>query len=146
MSILFNLVQRKPWNGQISCEPPTIKNTTRYTKETFYILPGGKICDITNAIEAENVTPEVKLITSDETFCQNALKAYYLQNVTYHLPQILYFFRPEVALDIAVKTTIKQLSGITDQHALHHLQLQNKGIYDHFTTFYKVTCNVNQIF
>ena len=144
MSILFNLVQRKPWNGQISCEPPTIKNTTRYTKETFYILPGGKICDITNAIEAENVTLEVKLITSDETFCQNALKAYYLQNVTYHLPQILYFFRPEVALDIAVKTTIKQLSGITDQHALHHLQLQNKGIYDHFTTFYKVTCNVYQ--
>ena len=53
MSILFNLVQRKPWSGQSSCDPPTIRNTNKYTKETFYILPGGKICDITNAIEAE---------------------------------------------------------------------------------------------
>ena len=92
MSILFNLVQRKPWSGQSSCDPPTIRNTNKYTKETFYILPGGKICDITNAIEAEQITQDVQLMTYDETFCQNALKAYYLQNVTYLLPQILYFF------------------------------------------------------
>ena len=144
MSILFNLVQRKPWSGQSSCDPPTIRNTNKYTKETFYILPGGKICDITNAIEAEQITQDVQLMTYDETFCQNALKAYYLQNVTYLLPQILYFFRPEVALDIAVKTTIKQLSGITEKHILHNIQIQNPGLYDYFTSFYKITCNVYQ--
>ena len=68
MSILFNLVQRLPWDGQPISPPPQVTNISKFNKQTFFILPGDKICDITNEISSENTEGDITLIRENETF------------------------------------------------------------------------------
>ena len=107
MSILFNLVPRLPWDGQPKSPPPQLHNVAKFTKQTFFILPGSKICNITNEISTENVLEDITIIRENETFCLNSQKLYLLQNVSYFLPGLFFWMRPENGLDLAVKTTIK---------------------------------------
>ena len=54
---------------------------------------------------------EIGMFTKNQNFVANSEKKYYLENVIHFLPKVVYWFRPNYAVQIAARYTVKMLSG-----------------------------------
>ena len=144
MSIIFNLLQRK-WDGTVTSDlPDQLPSVNKCTKLISYSLPGGKEPEIENGISSTSKLEDVNIFTKNEMFTINSQKKYFLQTIQYNIPGLFYYFRPDVCLDLSVKFTIRQLSGLLNVEDIQHVQNCNPGIYNHFVDIYKISQKVYQ--
>ena len=144
MSLIFSLLKRK-WDGTVTSDlPEQLPKLNKCTKLMSYSLPGGKEPEIENGISSKSNLTEINIFTQNEMFGINSQKKYYLQNIHYFIPGLYYFYKPDVCLDLAVKFTIRHLSGLIEVEDIQHLQNCNPGIYNHFVNVYKISQKVYQ--
>lgn len=83
--------------------------------------------------------PSLKLINANQKFVLHSTKKYVLQNVSYFTPTIMFFFKPEYSVQIAVRFVIKLISGYTETKHIEAILARNMKIYNFFKEFLAIS-------
>ena len=139
MSFIFSLIKRIHNDDRVSSEHPTDLGTIKDPSRFF--LPSEKEIEFvqTQLVEKQG---EFQLFTQVETFLVNKQKFFYLKNIIYSLPGYYFWLRPNVAVQLAVRDTVRKISGATDLKMVESIISQNRGIYNYFAKFYNVVLSV----
>ena len=138
MSFIFSLVKNKEQNAGDVVSPPQLLSIK---DQSVFVLPNGKIVDLLKS----NITDhegKFQLFSGIETFIKNSQKLYYLQNIEYFLPPIIFWLKPESGLYLAVRSTVMKMSGETDPSKIEVILKNNLGIFDYFANFFRTNINV----
>lgn len=138
MSFVFSLLRRINNEGRLSTEKPN--NLAKIKDETKYILPSEKQVDF---IQERLVKKgDFPLFTDVETFLLNKQKIKFLEEVIFSLPSFYFWLKPQFSLQLAVRNTVRKLSGVTDPAGIESIISQNLGIYNYFATFLRTVVGV----
>ena len=133
MSFIFSLVKSQEQNaaGQSQSPPqlPSIKD------QSCFVLPNGKNVDL---IQSNVADSGLQLFSNVEKFLQNSQKLYYLQHIEYHLSPILYWIKPESALFLGIRSSIRKISGETDHNKIKGANIENNAVCSEDKSFYNM--------
>ena len=75
---------------------------------------------------------EISMFTKNQSFVANSQNKYFLENVIHFLPRVVYWFRPNYAVQIAAHFTVKMLSGEKDSQTISKIISANRGLGKYF--------------
>ena len=82
------------------------------------------------------------VFTNNQSFVVNSQKKFFLENVIFFVPKIFYWFRPNYAVQIATRFSIKMLSGQTEGQVISEIIGANQGIAKYFENFLRIVENI----
>ena len=140
MSFIFSLVKNKKEQnaGDQGLSPPQLLSIK---DQSSFVLPNGKVVDLVQR-DVPDQEGKLQLFSEVETFLLKSQKLYYMQNVEYHVSPIIFWTRPESALFLAVRNTVRLISGETDHNRIEVILKNNLGIYDFFANFFRTCINI----
>ena len=71
---------------------------------------------------------EICVFTNNQNFIANSQKKYFLENIIHFVPKIVYWFKPNYAVQIAVRYSVKMMSGETDSQGISAIIGSNAGL------------------
>ena len=82
------------------------------------------------------------IFTNNQRFIANSEKKYVLENILHFVPKVLFWFKPTYAVQMAVRFTVKMLSGETNNQAISVLIKTNAGIGQYFESFFSICISI----
>ena len=82
------------------------------------------------------------IFTNNQRFMANTQKKYVLENILHFVPKVLFWFKPTYAVQMAVRFTVRMLSGETNNQAISALIKTNSGISQYFENFLSVCISI----
>ena len=82
------------------------------------------------------------IFTNNQRFIANTQKKYVLENILHFVPKVLFWFKPTYAVQMAVRFTVRMLSGETNNQAISALIKTNSGISQYFENFLSVCISI----
>ena len=78
---------------------------------------------------------EFWMFTNNQNFIANSQKKYFLENIIHFIPKIVYWFKPNYAVQIATRYSVKMMSGETDSQSISAIIGSNEGLAKYFENF-----------
>ena len=138
MSFVFSLIRRANSDGRLSTNKPS--NLSNIKDPTKFLLPSEKQVDYVQDKLVEK--GDLKLFTEVETYLLNKQKIKYLEEIVFSLPSLYFWLRPQFSLQVAIRHTVRNLSGVENVRGIESIISQNKGIYNYFVTYWRTVVGV----
>ena len=135
--ILANIKRVLTEEAQDESTSPSLKDHNPFT----FALPSAKLVNLIQPYYLDE-KKQLSLLTDVETYLLKSQKMLYLKQIEYFLPGIIYWFKPESGLFIAIRHTVMKLSGETDPERIENIIDQNEGIFEYFLNFFNTNVNV----
>ena len=84
---------------------------TKFNAKTQYVTHGGRACELELLVEDENRSfnpPKYNadVFSHNQRFLENHLKVSFLHEICYNIPKIYFWYRPEVATQLAARLSL----------------------------------------
>ena len=138
MSLIFSTLTRLKNNEQNREDDnyPTVSLGNIFDINNFPPTTCGRLINTHLFIDKEET---MTLFADSEKFLINSQKLIYLENIEYEICRITYLFRPEVCVRMAIFTTVKKISGQTNNNIINNIIRTNMEIYRYFVRIYKIS-------
>ena len=80
----------------------------------------------------------IKLWTESTKFLNNSVRLESLKNVIGLVPKIMLFFRPAYSVQLALRYTVRIISGVTDPIGITNILAENKDLLGYFIQYYEL--------